>query len=255
MVGILLEQDIEAAMDRGELLTNASKQNLLACIYDLRIGTIFRNVQLINDMHPEANLQFLIQPGEIISIFTLEEVILSDDIMATFFVINAQSSRGLLVLNPGHIDPGFHGSLSVKALNVRKVPLALSRQAPIFTIIFEKLPKSTTSPYLGNIPRDRREREYNEHDVEIAPRNMAELISFGKDSIYPTRQEVKEIVLQHWITWLILILTFVAALTGIISLFLVIGLSRQSDDRTNLPENSVNVKPQQRVIPQPVKKP
>ena len=108
MVGILVKQDIEEAMDRGELLANASKQNLRSCSYDLRIGTIFRNGQLINDIHPEANLQVIIQPGEIISIFTLEEVILSDDIMATVFAINAQSSRGLLVLNPGHIDPGFH---------------------------------------------------------------------------------------------------------------------------------------------------
>lgn len=255
MSGILVRQDIEAAIDRGELLLNANKAHLQSCSYDLRIGTIFRNGQRINDAHPEANLQVIIQPGEIISIFTLEDVILPNDIMATVFAINAQSSRGFLVLNPGHIDPGFQGAISVKALNFRKVPLALSRGAPIFTIIFQQLPKSTTSPYSKNIPREQSEREYNERDIEQAPRGIAELISFGKDSLYPTRQEVKEIVQQHWMTWLTLFLTFVAALTGIISIFLAIGLSRQSDIKTNLPENSVNVTPQRSIAPQPSSKP
>lgn len=255
MSGILVRQDIEAAIDLGELLVNANKAYLQACSYDLRIGTVFRDGQLINDTHPEANSQVIVQPGEIISIFTLEDVILPNDIMATVFAINAQSSRGFLVLNPGHVDPGFRGAITVKALNLRKVPLALSRGAPIFTIIFEQLPKSTTSPYSKNVPREDREREYNERDVEQAPRSIAELVSFGKDSIYPTRQEVKEIVQQHWSTWLTLILTFVASLTGIISVFLAIGLSRQSEMKTNVPENPVNVTPQQSTVPQPSSKP
>lgn len=249
MPGILVKQDIEAAIDRGELLLNADKACLQPCSYDLRIGTIFRDGQLINDTHPQSNSQVVIEPGEIISIFTLEDVILPDNITATVFAINVQSSRGLLVLNPGHIDPGFKGAISVKALNLRKVPLALSRKAPIFTIIFEELPKTTTSSYSSNITREQREREHNEREVELAPRSIGELISFGKDSLYPTRQEVREIVQQHWTTWLTLILTFIASLTGIISVFLAIGLSRQSDVKTNLPGTPVDIIPQQSVTP------
>ncbi len=229
MTGILVKQDIEAAMDNSMLLVYAIKENLRACSYDLRIGTIFKDGQVINGNHRDANLQIIIKPGEIISMLTLEEVILPDNVMASVFAINAQSSRGLLVLNPGHIDPGFRGPISVKVLNLRKVDLALSRQAPIFTIIFEELPKSSVSPYSTHVTRDQREREHNENDVELAPRNIAELISLG-NSIYPTRQEVREIVLQHWTTWLTLILTFIAALTGIISLFLAIGLSSPRGD-------------------------
>jgi deoxycytidine triphosphate deaminase len=227
MTGIFVKQDIEEAIDNRELLVNANKSNVQACSYDLRIGTIFRQGQVINDTHPDANLQIIIQPGEIISLFTLEELVLPDNIMATVFAINTMSSRGLLVLNPGHIDPGFQGSVSVKALNLRKVPLAITRGTRIFTVVFEKLPKSTTTPYSRNISKDQREQEYNEQDVEQAPTSLAELISFGKDSLYPTRQEVKEIVQQHWTTWLTLILTFIASLTGIISIFLAIGLNQK----------------------------
>lgn len=254
MAGVLVKQDIEAAIDNNSgLLKDAIKENLRACSYDLRIGTIFKDGQVINGNHPDANLQIIIKPGEIISMLTLEEVKLPNNVMASVFPINAQSSRGLLVLNPGHIDPGFQGAISVKVLNLRKVDLALSRKAPIFTIIFEELPKSTASPYSTNVTREQREREHNEKDVELAPRNIAELISLG-NAIYPTRQEVREIVLQHWTTWLTLILTFIAALTGIISLFLAIGLNSPRSDMPNkviLPENSINSVPQPSSIATP----
>lgn len=219
-VGILCKQDITEAIDNGELITNADKNFIEASSYDMRIGTIFRNGQILNASHPEAHKQIIVQPGEIISIFTLEELNLPSDIAATAFAMNQQSSRGLLVLNPGHVDPGFKGPLTVMALNLRRVPLAISRGSPIFTVIFEHLPKSTTSPYNKNEPRDRRELRYNEQNVEQAPKDLTELVVIGKNAPFPTRQEVKELIQTHWMSWLTLILTFVAALTGIIAVIL-----------------------------------
>jgi len=242
-VGIWAKQDIEQALDRGQLILNFPKNCLQACSYDLRIGTIFRDGQIINDSHSEANKQFIINPGEIISIFTWEELDLPNNVMATAFAINKQSSRGLLVLNPGHIDPGFKGCLTVKAINLRKVPLTISRGAEIFTVVFQTLPKSTTSPYTKNILREERERDFNSIDVEQGTKNLSELVILGKDSPYPTRQEVKEIVLQHWMTWLTLILTFVAALTGILAVVLTLSTTDQNvnQKKSNL-ENSLYVK-------------
>ncbi len=219
-VGILCKQDIAEAIDHGELISNADKTYIEACSYDMRIGTIFRGGQVVNASHPDANKQIIVQPGEIISIFTLEELNLPAYIAATAFAKNEQSSRGLLVLNPGHVDPGFNGPLTVMALNMRKVPLAISRGDSIFTVIFEHLPKSTTSPYNRNETREKRERSYNQKNVEQAPKSLSELVVLGKDAPFPTRQEVKEIVQSHWMSWLTLILTFVAALTGILAVIL-----------------------------------
>ncbi len=147
--GILSKQDIEAKIDSGELVLNAVKANLEACSYDLRIGTIFKNGQIINENHPDANRQFDIQPGEIINLFTWEEIKLSSKIMATVFARNAESSfKGLLVLNPGHIDPGFQGLITIKAINLGKDPLSIQRGQKILTIIFEEMPNVTTSPAL-----------------------------------------------------------------------------------------------------------
>ena len=79
--GILPGQEIEAHVDAGELITIAEgqlttitgeaptveewiKENIAACSYDLRIGTLFRDGQIINETHPRANEQILIGPGE-----------------------------------------------------------------------------------------------------------------------------------------------------------------------------------------------
>lgn len=225
-VGILSRQDIEEAIDNNIIIKDASKSSLQACSYDMRIGTIFKDGQIINNSHADANHQISVKPGEIISVFTWEELDLPSNIMATVFAINELSSKGLLVLNPGHIDPGFKGCLSVKAVNLRKAPLTISRGTKIFTIVFQILPKSTTTPYDKYIPREERERDFNARDVEVATRNLSELVILGKDSPYPDRREVKEIVQKHWMTWLTLILTLIAALAGVLSVVLTIVNSK-----------------------------
>lgn len=229
-VGILCKQDIIDEIDHGRLIINADKNCVEASSYDMRIGTIFRDGQVVNESHSKAHEQFVVQPGEILSIFTLEEVDLPSNIAATAFAMNAQSSRGLLVLNPGHIDPGFRGPLTVKAWNLRKVPLAIGRGTPIFTVVFERLPKHTTSPYNRNLPRYERERQFNEKDVESASNGLSELITISEDAPFPTRHEVKEIVRtnwprqdvkeeirKHWLSWLTMGFTFLAALAAIVA--------------------------------------
>lgn len=223
-VGILSKQDISQEIDLGALIHNADKNRIQACSYDMRIGTVFKDGQVVNASHTDAHKQFIVQPGEIISLFTEEELDLPADIEATAFAMNEQSSRGLLVLNPGHVDPGFKGPLTVMALNLRRVPLAIGRGAPIFTVIFERLPISSTSPYASNVSRDEREREYNEKNVEQAPKSLTELVVVGRNAPFPTRQEVREMIQNHWMSWLTLIFTFIAALTGVLAVVLAIIL-------------------------------
>jgi deoxycytidine triphosphate deaminase len=97
--GILTKQDIENKIDNGSLILHASKNQIQACSYDLRIGTIFRDGNKSQD-------SVTVEPGEIISLLTEEELKIPNNMMATVFAINGKSSEGLLVLNPGHIDPG-----------------------------------------------------------------------------------------------------------------------------------------------------
>jgi len=227
--GILVKQDIEDAINRGQLIKNAINSSLQACSYDMRIGTVFKDGQIINDSSSQATNQFVVKPGEIISIFTWEDIDLPEYVMATAFAINSQSSIGLLVLNPGHIDPGFKGCLTVKAFNMRKAPLTITRGMPIFTVVFQQMPKSTTSPYDKNISREQRERDFNAKDVEVSARNLSEIVTIEKNSPYPTRQDVKELIQNHWMSWGSLGLSFIAAVTGIMAVALVL-----------IPNNQVN---------------
>jgi hypothetical protein len=100
---------------------------------------------------------------------------------------------------------------------MRKVPLALSHGDKIFTIIFERLPTTTTHPYQKNLPRQDRERQFNATDIEVSPRSIAELVTNAPGAPFPTRQEVREMIRDHWASRWSLFLSFVAAIAGIIA--------------------------------------
>ncbi len=262
--GILSKQDIEAKIDSGELVLNAVKANLEACSYDLRIGTIFKNGQIINENHPDANRQFDIQPGEIINLFTLEEIKLSSKIMATVFARNAESSfKALLVLNPGHIDPGFQGLITIKAINLGKDPLSIQRGQKILTIIFEEMPNFTTSPYNRQMSRAEQEQKFNDVLVQQNTYNLSQIIVGGSDSPYFTKQEVeakilylrsnfatkddvKSIIISHWASWLSLIFTFIAAVAGVLAVVVSMQPKSENNNQNPIPLESPSPTPSPR---------
>jgi len=105
-MSILTDKEIEQEIDSRSLILKADKSNIQACSYDMTIGTIFTgDGDKINNAHEKAKEPKVIKPGEIVSFFTEEELDLPDNISATAFAMNSWSSKGLLVLNPGHIDP------------------------------------------------------------------------------------------------------------------------------------------------------
>jgi deoxycytidine triphosphate deaminase len=215
---ILRYEDIEAAIARRELLTNATHASIQSASYDLRVGTIFREGQIINANHPDHGSQFSIQPGELVSIFTLEEVKLPADTAAFAFAMNALSSQGLLVLNPGHVDPGYEGPLTVKAINLRKTPISISRESPIFTVVFFKVGAHTTHPYTRNQP-DRRvkETEFHATELERMPNSIADLLRASKDLPTVSSEQMERAIRGYWLTWLTIVLAGVAAVTGVIA--------------------------------------
>jgi deoxycytidine triphosphate deaminase len=238
-MSVLPAQEIKKEIQSGRLVKNARDDNVEACSYDMRIGTFFSDGQIIGALHARASDQIIIEPGDILSMFTEEELDLPSSISATAFPLNSQSSKGLLVLNPGHIDPGFKGPLTVKVLNLRRVPMVLTRGMKIFTIIFQRLSVATDHDYNRNQPRGDREREFNATDVELASRTLGQMITFGRKAPFATHREVrdqisesgltspaqvKEIVREHWMSWFSLILSLVAAVGAVA--IVVIELTR-----------------------------
>jgi deoxycytidine triphosphate deaminase len=199
MATILRFEDIESMLDERKLLTKWAKSSIQAASYDLRVGTIFKNGKIVNEDHEERLRPFQIQPGEIISIFTLEEIILPTNIAGVAFAMNKWSSEGLLVLNPGHIDPGYTGPLTVTALNLRKTPINISREDKIFTIMFYDIGSHTSHPYSASVVnRNEKERSFHARNQEIAPKSLGDLLKVMPDSPFITRDQLSTAIQEHW---------------------------------------------------------
>ncbi len=54
------------------------------------------------------------------------------------------SSQGLLILNPGHIDPGFKGPISICAINLSKENFKINIGDDAFTLIISDLSEKLT---------------------------------------------------------------------------------------------------------------
>jgi hypothetical protein len=202
MTGILIKSEIEAAIAVGNLLTlpggaplPLGQNEARSCSFDMTVGTIFWDGKILTG--PDTLVT--VPPGGVIALFTAEEVNLPADICATVFAINDMSSKGFLVVNPGHVDPGFKGALTVKALNVRKTALQLGHGEAVFTIIFQRLP-AATDPYPAIPIRAVRERAFNKTVVETAPKTFFEMMGADRDGPYPGRAEVEEMIRKHWMS-------------------------------------------------------
>jgi len=195
------------------------------CSYDLRVGTIFTKTGRLkrqSGVGPEPVV--VIQPGEFVSVYTLEELRLPNDVAATAFAINSQSSRGLLVLNPGHIDPGYQGPLTVTAVNLTTNPLPIEGGSPIFTVVFQRLPKDT-HPYSRNRPRDELERRFLEFVAGGASKNVGDLIEYNKESAVVTAADLDEklaVLKAHRWNYLTGILSAVAIILSVVGLIIAV---------------------------------
>ncbi len=193
-VSILRYEDIEDELRNGRLISHHTTSSIQPSNYDLRVGTVFRDGQIINQEHQRAGEQFIIQPGEIVSLLTMEELHLPTDTIAIAFPMNKWSSEGLLVLNPGYVDPGFNGPLSVKIVNLRKTRIGISRGQAIFTVSFFRIGAHTIHPYARNKERGEREVEMNTKELEQSAGSIAELLKFAPDRPYTTENDVDRIV-------------------------------------------------------------
>ena len=149
---ILKNKILELAKDsKVKLLGNDYvEENLESCSYDLRVGTVFKEGKIFSENHnPNDAWNLAIAPSEIVTILTLEEVNLPKSFCGTVFAINKLSSRGFLILNPGHIDPGYSGPITVCVINLSKETIYFSIKEKIFTIIFEDLGEDSEG-YIGN---------------------------------------------------------------------------------------------------------
>tara|TARA_R110002033_G_scaffold153429_1_gene189931 strand:- start:4995 stop:5849 length:855 start_codon:yes stop_codon:yes gene_type:complete len=139
------------------------EQNFEPASYDLRIGTIYKDGKIISAEHPKSPHYFTkIKPSEIVTFHTLEKVKIPHNCCGTVFALNSYSSSGLLILNPGHIDPGFEGYISVCAINLSEQEFDVDLGKEIFTLIVEELDEIVPKKYRYQNPKYLNRKEFEE---------------------------------------------------------------------------------------------
>jgi len=128
------DHEIEARMKEGSLvITSYSPEGLTPNGYDLRVA--------------EARLEggetissgvFIIPPGGLFFVSTVERVELPDDLAAQLWTRTSWLRRGIL-MGLGKIDAGFHGTLTFSGLNASSAPVELPIGSRMVQMVLEHM--------------------------------------------------------------------------------------------------------------------
>ena len=86
-------------------------------------------------------------PGETAVVETREICNMPANIGAIGFPPASVSANGLLTTNPGHVDPGYAGTLSFTVINMGSTPYELRSGAEIVTLLLFRLDGNARAPY------------------------------------------------------------------------------------------------------------
>jgi len=139
------------------LLTNfdvpkdwASKDSLVQpCSLDLHVGDIYqpgvKPGKAGSATSPRS--QLVLSTGQTAVITTKESIHLTADYAAFGFPPSSVSSKALLMTNPGHIDPGFTGTLQFTVINMGRENYVLRKNDLIVTLLIFKLASEVGADY------------------------------------------------------------------------------------------------------------
>ena len=104
--------------------------------YNIRAASIDLTVKCIHVPNNEESVKkHIINPGETVIIELNETFSLSTDLAGIIFPKNDLSKNGIIMTNPGHIDPGYTGIVSIYLVNMSKVAFPVSINMPTVRLL------------------------------------------------------------------------------------------------------------------------
>ena len=150
-----LLQDVELTqlIQQGNLVQGVADldRQVKGCSVDLTIGSIFLPgaekdaLGAVGSPRREISLG----QGATAVVRTKELIALGLDLAGVAFPASNVSLAGLLMTNPGHIDPGYHGHLHVTVINMGKDPYCLRPGGRLMRSLFIKFEEPAKKSYLG----------------------------------------------------------------------------------------------------------
>lgn len=165
---MLNDREIYDAIGSGELrLENAAITDgdfgkdapVQPASLDLHVGEIFlplvrrpkglRSVLAFfgSQAAPRGRLEYDLKQGETAFIRTREKIYLGSSLSAFGFPPTEVSTAGVLMTNPGHVDPGYQGHLHFTVVNMGKEPFVLKSDNRIVTLLLVRLSHPPTADF------------------------------------------------------------------------------------------------------------
>lgn len=193
---------------------DTAKSAIQAGSFDLSIGRIFlpgleRDVSggILN-----AKIRHNLRPGETAVVETAEELQFTTELAAFGFPPAHISSAGILMTNPGHVDPGYHGMLRFTIINMGRQEYVLESGARICTLLIYRSSKPTA------------DYKARHHELEQATfpnvRGLREMLESLSSDFLNVDERAKKAALAQLPWWtvmgagLVAIGTIVAAVSG-----------------------------------------
>jgi deoxycytidine triphosphate deaminase len=131
---------------------------------DLTVGEILVPPSVEDaDAYPVSPIgEYMLEQGQTAMVRTAEEVCLPNNIAAIGFPPAHVSLSGLLMTNPGHVDPGYKGNLTFTVINFGKKAYQLRKGRILCTLVFFRMEE--TPKY-----------SYDKLDTTSRPKNYADL--------------------------------------------------------------------------------
>ena len=157
---LLKDPRIFEGLDVSDL--GRSNSHIQPCSVDLHIGEIYlpgeSGTGVGGSLRPRTELS--LGTGQTAVLVTKEHLNLPRDWAAYGFPPSHISAGGLLMTNPGHLDPGYVGKLRFTVINMSGAPVALRRSDAIVTIIVHQLETAVDKDFqerrsaagLGSLP-------------------------------------------------------------------------------------------------------
>ena len=127
---ILNRPKIQSLLKYGHLVRNPDLDadgtfKVEAASYDLRVGTLLwleSDTQEVRRRDFDAGTpspdSFTLQPGQMVFVVTLEDLVLPPTICGTVYSRNRLQKDNILALNAGHVDPGYDGPIMIRLVNL-----------------------------------------------------------------------------------------------------------------------------------------
>src|SRR5260370_40399115 len=125
---------------------------------DLHIGKIYlpgvKEGDLGGAQNPKSD--HVLKTGETAAVTTRETLHLPGNIAALGYPPSRVSFKGLLMTNPGHVDPGYEGVMRFTVINMAKDPYPLERGKEIVTLLLFSMDQAAHADWRQRNPEGSR---------------------------------------------------------------------------------------------------